>query len=484
MGGIDLKVVLGRAVLGFPPPRRPRCLSSSARSAAIPPIIAKVHLGHRAHHRVYVLMRVARTAFTLAVVSTALALGAFRCSRPTPTPRPTGHSSSSGQQAPAAAARAASGSSSGRRRRQAERPNSQPLRNRGSVGAPRASGSSSASTTSFRFGGVRARASGVGVGVRWIEAGGKRPPRNAPNKRRRARRAGQTNGFARPSRRAQGASGAGAPRGGRNQVLVSSTINRLGHHQTPRESRASSPASPPARARGAWPVGAASCSRGGCASGCPLTRKRPSSATSTTTVRLDDRRASFYLSILPPVFYWFPQRRPSTLQWKLLPEARQVVGCSSRPGLTGRRVFIYESVSTATTHPAACTATRVYFHPAGAIGLRRHFSGASAPARVSPRWRFPASRTPRAWQVALEFLIRPSRRSTRANQRHRPSCPMVYGRTQFRKVRANLKVGEPQWMGRSHRWTLAVALVRASGPATRGAAPPVSRSGLAPVRNP
>lgn len=188
-------------------------------------------------------------------------------------------------------------------------------------------------------------------------------------------------------------SNAGAPAGragnaqANNQVLVSGVVNHPGQHQTRVHVEIFGGVGPGAWA---WPWGGFLLSPG-LRLGIPLTRNG-FVANLNNDVHLMIG-AQVYFSITPIPYWWLSA--PVTLQWNFyLSEQWSVL---LEAGLAVD-VFLYDLIN-CYDHPRLYC-DRVYFHPAGAIGLRRHLSGPAQPGYPSIAFRFTY---PAGVQVALEF---------------------------------------------------------------------------------
>lgn len=177
--------------------------------------------------------------------------------------------------------------------------------------------------------------------------------------------------------------------GGRNnqETLISGAINRPGFHATRANFEIFGGVGPGAWA---WPWGGL-VTTVGLRVGIPLTRNGPV-AHLNNDMRLMIG-AMGHASVTPDLYFW--AAATLSLQWNFYLSDQWSVLLEG--GLTAD-VFIYDYLN-CYDHPRLYC-DRVYFHPAGAFGLRRHLTNASFPGFPSVAFRFTY---PAGVQVALEL---------------------------------------------------------------------------------
>ncbi len=179
----------------------------------------------------------------------------------------------------------------------------------------------------------------------------------------------------------------GTPSASANATLVSNVIERPGYHRTRVEAEIFASVGPGAWA---WPWGGFVLSPGLRLS-FPLTRNGPH-ASLNNDFRLVIG-GQVYFSVTPIPYWWLSA--PITLQWNFFLSEQWSVLLEAGVAVD---VFTYDLIN-CYDHPRLYC-DRVYFHPAGAFGLRRHLGGSGAPGAPSISFRFTY---PGGVQVALGF---------------------------------------------------------------------------------
>jgi hypothetical protein len=170
-------------------------------------------------------------------------------------------------------------------------------------------------------------------------------------------------------------------------VLISNVIDRPGYHRTRVEGEIFGSVGPGAWA---WPWGGFILSAG-LRGSFPLTQNGPI-ARMNNDFRLIIG-AQGYFSITPQLYWWVSA--PITLQWNFYISEQWSVLVEAGLAVD---VFVYDFLNCYDHPQLYCD--RIFFHPVGAFGLRRHLGTATAPGAPSVSFRF---QYPGGVQIALGF---------------------------------------------------------------------------------
>lgn len=170
-------------------------------------------------------------------------------------------------------------------------------------------------------------------------------------------------------------------------MLVSNVIDRVNYHSSRVEGEIFAGVGP---GGWAWPWGGFVLSPG-LRLAFPLTTNGPI-ATMNNDFRLVIG-AQIYFSVTPEFYWWLSA--PITLQWNFYLSNQWSVLLEAGLAVD---VYTYDLINCYDHPQLYCD--RVYFHPAGAFGLRRHLGSSGAPGAPSISFRFTY---PGGVQVALGF---------------------------------------------------------------------------------